>query len=52
MTRTFAYLLNKAGVDTMTIKDLGRWESLEVVIKYTRSVKFEDSLKFYKGVLN
>ena len=27
--RTFACLLRKAGVDTMTIKDLGRWESLE-----------------------
>ena len=24
--RTFACLLRKAGVDTMTIKDLGRWE--------------------------
>ena len=29
--RTFACLLRKAGVDTMTIKDLGRWESLEMV---------------------
>jgi integrase len=27
--RTFACLLRKAGVDSMTIKDLGRWESLE-----------------------
>jgi len=52
MTRTFAYLLNKAGVDTMTIKDLGRCGSQEMVIKYTRSARFEDSLKFYKGVLN
>jgi integrase len=29
--RTFACLLRKAGVDTMTIKDLCRWESLEMV---------------------
>jgi site-specific recombinase XerD len=29
--RTFACLLRKAGVDTMTIKDVGRWESLEMV---------------------
>ncbi|MFC1871501.1 tyrosine-type recombinase/integrase [Chloroflexota bacterium] len=36
--RTFACLLRKAGVDTMTIKDLGRWESLEMVQRYTRSV--------------
>ena len=42
--RTFACLLRKAGVDTMTIKDLGRWESLEMVQRYTRSITFEDSL--------
>ncbi len=29
--RTFACLLRKAGVDILTIKDLGRWESLEMV---------------------
>ena len=50
--RTFACLLRKAGVDTMTIKDLGRWESLEMVQRYTRSVTFEDSLKFYKAPLS
>ena len=35
----------------MTIKDLGRWESLEMVQRYTRSVTFEDSLRFYKPPL-
>ena len=50
--RTFACLLRKAGVDTMTIKDLGRWESLDMVQRYTRSVGFEDSLKFYKAPLS
>ena len=49
--RTFACLLRKAGVDTMTIKDLGRWESLEMVQRYTRSVTFNDALKFYKAPL-
>ena len=49
--RTFASLLRKAGVDTMTIKDLGRWESLEMVQRYTRLVTFQDSLKFYKSPL-
>ena len=49
--RTFACLLRKAGIDTMTIKDLGRWESLEMVQRYTRSVNFHDSLKFYKAPL-
>ena len=50
--RTFACLLRKAGVDTMTIKDLGRWESLEMVQRYTRSVSFQDSLRFYKAPLD
>ena len=49
--RTFACLLRKAGVDTMTIKDLGRWESLEMVQRYTRSVSFNDSLKLYRTSL-
>jgi len=49
--RTFACLLRKADVDTMTIKELGRWESLEMVQRYTRSVTFDDSLKFYKAPL-
>ncbi|MFC2018310.1 tyrosine-type recombinase/integrase, partial [Chloroflexota bacterium] len=50
--RTFACLLRKAGIDTMTIKDLGRWESLEMVQRYTRSVTFQDSLRFYKAPLS
>ena len=50
--RAFACFLRKAGVDTMTIKDLGRWESLEMVQRYTRSVSFQDSLKFYKAPLS
>ncbi|MFC1905624.1 tyrosine-type recombinase/integrase [Chloroflexota bacterium] len=49
--RTFACLLRKAGIDSMTIKDLGRWESLEMVQRYTRSVTFQDSMKFYKSPL-
>ena len=36
----------------MTIKDPGRWESLEVVQRYTRSVSFHDNLKFYKVPLS
>ena len=50
--RTFACLLRKAGVDSMTIKDLGRWESLEMVQRYTRSVNFHDSLNLYKPPLS
>jgi len=36
----------------MTTKDLGRWESLEMVQRYTRSVTFNDSLKFHKAPLS
>ncbi|MBT4511678.1 MAG: tyrosine-type recombinase/integrase, partial [Chloroflexi bacterium] len=50
--RTFACLLRKAGVDTMTIKDLGRWESLEMVQRYTTSVTFYDNLKLCKAPLS
>ena len=50
--RTFACLLRKSGLDTMTIKDLGRWESLEMVQRYTRSISFQDSLRLYTGPLS
>lgn len=50
--RTFACLLRQAGVDVMTIKDLGGWENLEMVQRYTRSVTFNDSLKFYRSPLS
>jgi site-specific recombinase XerD len=49
--RTFACLLRKQGLDSLTIKDLGRWESVDMVQRYTRSITFQDSLKFYHGVL-
>ncbi|MFC2007711.1 tyrosine-type recombinase/integrase [Chloroflexota bacterium] len=47
--RTFASILAKKGIDSLHIMRLGRWESIQMVERYTRSVKFEDSLKFYKG---
>jgi site-specific recombinase XerC len=50
--RAFACLLRKAGLDSLTIKDLGRWESLVMVQRYTRSVSFQDSLRFYKAPLS
>jgi hypothetical protein len=27
------------------------WETLDMVVRYTRSVKFEDSLKVYEGAM-
>jgi integrase len=50
--RTFAVLLRKAGVDCLTIKDLGRWESVAMVERYTRSFGFQDAMRFYKAPLS
>ncbi|MFC1979937.1 helix-turn-helix domain-containing protein [Chloroflexota bacterium] len=41
----------KRGVDSLHIMRLGGWESLEMVERYTRSVSFQDSLKFYRALL-
>jgi len=46
--RTFASNLHRAGMDIEHIMRLGGWESLDMVVRYTRSVKFEDSLKLYQ----
>jgi site-specific recombinase XerD len=46
--RTFASLLAKKGIDNLHIMRLGRWESISMVERYTRSVRFEDSLRFYQ----
>jgi len=50
--RAFASILLKSGMDSLDIKRLGRWQNLEMVDRYTRSVRFEDSLKFYKAPLS
>lgn len=46
--RTFASNLHRAGLDVEHIMRLGGWESLDTVLRYTRSVKFEDSLTLYR----
>ncbi|MFA5309214.1 MAG: tyrosine-type recombinase/integrase [Dehalococcoidales bacterium] len=50
--RTFASILAKRGVDSLHIMRLGRWESIAMVERYTRSVRFEDSMKFYAAIVN
>jgi len=50
--RTFASLLAKRGVDSLHIMRLGRWESIQMVERYTRSVQFEDSLKLYSSIVD
>ena len=49
--RTFASLLAKRGVDSLHIMRLGRWESIQMVERYTRSIMFEDSLKLYSSIV-
>jgi len=46
--RTFASNLYRSGLDVEHIMRLGGWESLDMVLRYTRSVKFEDSLRLYR----
>lgn len=48
--RTFASNLHRAGLDVEHIMRLGGWEGLDMVLRYTRSVKFEDSLKLYRNL--
>ena len=31
---------------------MGRWESIQMVERYTRSVKFDDSLKLYSSIMD
>jgi len=50
--RTFASILAKRGVDSLHIKRMGRWESIAMVERYTRSVRFEDSLKLYSPIVS
>ena len=48
--RTFASNLHRAGLDVEHIMRLGGWESLDMVLRYTRSVKFEESLRLYRDI--
>ena len=48
--RTFASNLHRAGLDVEHIMRLGGWESLDMVLRYTRSVRFEKSLRLYRGM--
>lgn len=50
--KTFASILARRGVDSLHIMRLGRWESIQMVERYTRSVKFEDSLRLYDFIVS
>jgi site-specific recombinase XerD len=48
--RTFASNLHRHGLDVEHIMRLGGWESLDMVLRYTRSVRFEESLRLYQEI--
>ncbi len=50
--RTFASNLHRVGLDVEHIMRLGGWESLDMVLRYTRNVKFEESLKLYQAIID
>jgi len=44
-------MIHRKEVDAVHIMRLGRCETLDMVVRYTRSVKFEDSLKVYEAAM-
>ena len=42
--------MHRAELDVEHIMRLGGWESLDMVVKYTRSVKFEESLRVFRNM--
>jgi len=48
--RGFACNLHKRGLSTLHIMHPGGWEDLSMVLRYTRSITFEDCLEHYKQI--
>ncbi|MBN2186616.1 MAG: site-specific integrase [Dehalococcoidia bacterium] len=48
--RGFTCNLHKKGLSTLDIMHLGGWEDLSMVLRYTRSITFDDCLEHYKAV--
>ena len=48
--RGMACSLHRKGLSTLDIMHLGGWEDLDMVLKYTRSITFDDCLVHYKQV--
>ncbi|TET42377.1 MAG: hypothetical protein E3J66_03675 [Dehalococcoidia bacterium] len=49
--RGFACNLHRKGLSTLDIMHLGGWEDLSMVLRYTRSITFEDCLQHYREAL-
>jgi integrase len=50
--RTFAVIGRELGLSDLTIKDLGRWNSVDMVQRYTRDFSFDDANKQLKQSLS
>jgi len=48
--RGFACNLHRKGLSTLDIMHLGGWEDLDMVLKYTRAITFEDCLQHYQTI--
>jgi len=46
--RGFACNLHRKGLSTLDIMHLGGWSDLSMVLRYTKSITFEDCLKHYR----
>ncbi len=49
--RGFASIERDKGVDSLDIMKLGNWRSLSMVLRYTKSIDFDNSQKRYKAPL-
>ena len=48
--RGFACNLHRKGLSTLDIMHLGGWSDLSMVLRYTRSITFDDYLKHYRQI--
>ena len=49
--RSFAIALRDKGIDALVIKELGGWESLDMVLHYTKGYQQAQALKHYKPIV-
>ena len=49
--RGFATTLRKMGVGELDIQQLGRWDFLEMVRRYTKAFTFDDAAERYKPIV-
>lgn len=48
--RGFACKLHRKGLSTLDIMHSGGWEDLDMLLRYTRSITFEDCLEHHRSV--